>query len=217
MEIKYVGHSCFVIKTKGATVVTDPYQIEGVRLPKLSADIVTLSHNHSDHNNTAGIGGEPLVIDYPGEYEKQGVRIQGYLAYHDNKKGAERGENVIYKIMADGISLVHCGDLGHTLSTELLEKIGEVNVLLVPVGGVYTITAQEAASMVKDIEPTVVIPMHYNHPALPTKTFGELAPVEEFLKKIGQPDAPVEQSLVPGKEQMETATKVVVLTPYGFA
>ena len=167
MEIKYLGHASFLIKTKETKLVTDPFDPEmiGQKFPKVEAEIVTISHDHRDHNQEqlvlAPVGGEKLVINLPGEYEKKGVRIFGFASFHDDKKGFERGENILYKIEADGVSLLHCGDLGFVPEDSFLDLIGSVDVLLVPVGGVYTINADQAQQLVKKIEPSIVIPMHY--------------------------------------------------------
>jgi L-ascorbate metabolism protein UlaG (beta-lactamase superfamily) len=186
MDIKYLGHASFFIKTKNSRIVTDPFDTKiGLKFPKTEADIVTISHHHSDHNFMGQIIGDPLIIDWPGEFEKQNVRISGFASYHDAQKGAERGTNTLYKFEADGISVLHCGDMGVVPDDNLLAQIGEVNVLMVPVGGVYTIDAKDAVDVVKKIEPSLVIPMHYNRPELNQETFGQLTPVEEFLKKIG--------------------------------
>ena len=167
MEIKYLGHSSFLIKTKTAKIVTDPFDPEmvGLKFSKTEADIVTISHGHKDHNqfkNVSGINGvSPLMIDMPGEFEKMGIRIFGFQTFHDKTNGSERGENIMYKFESEGMSLLHCGDLGMIPEESFLETIGEVDVLLVPVGGFYTIDSDEAVSLVKKIEPSIVIPMHY--------------------------------------------------------
>lgn len=219
MDIKYLGHASFFIKTKTARVVTDPFDpaMVGIKFPKVEADIVTISHHHQDHDfikpfppPTSNLQA-PLIIDLPGEFEKAGVRITGYQSYHDKKRGTERGENILYKIEAEGISLLHCGDLGVIPEESFLDTIGEVDVLLVPVGGVYTIDADEATQLVKKIEPSIVIPMHYNHPKLNQKIFGQLAPVSEFLKKFGVENLTPIPRLTVKKEEMEVEMKVIVL------
>ncbi len=187
MQIKYLGHASFFIKTKTARVVTDPFdpKMVGLKFPKTEADIVTVSHQHQDHNFLGQIGDDPLVVDWPGEFEKNSVRIFGYQTYHDKQQGAQRGENILYKIEAEDISLLHCGDLGLVLSEETVDEIGEVDVLFVPVGGFYTIDASEAQEVVTKIEPSIVIPMHYGSPQLNQEVFKELSPLSEFLEKYG--------------------------------
>ncbi|MEK7109638.1 MAG: MBL fold metallo-hydrolase, partial [Patescibacteria group bacterium] len=204
-----LGHSSFLIKTKTAKIVTDPFDPEmvGLKFPKTEADVVTISHQHKDHNqfkNVSGINGvNPLIIDMPGEFEKMGVRIFGFQTFHDKTQGAERGENILYKFESEGISILHCGDLGVIPEESFLETIGEVDILMIPVGGIYTIDAEEAVSLVKKIEPSIVIPMHYGS--------GKLAPVSEFTKKFGLDNPVPLPKLVYKKEEIEQEMKVVVL------
>lgn len=212
MVIKYFGHSAFFIKSKEARIITDPYSAStGLSFPKTEADLVTISHSHQDHNSLQSVTGDPLIIDYPGEFEKKEVRVIGYKSYHDNKKGEERGENIVYKIEADDISVLHCGDLGTMPSDEFIDQIGEVDVLLVPVGGVYTIDAQEAIQLIKKIEPNLVIPMHYANPQLNEKVFSGLAPVEDFLKKLGKDSIAPEAQLTLKKDDLQGEMRVIVM------
>ena len=217
MEIKYLGHASFLIKTKTAKIVTDPFDsgMVGLKFSKTEADVVTVSHGHKDHNqvkNVSGINGaDPLIIDMPGEFEKMGVRIFGFQSFHDKTQGTERGENILYKFESEGISVLHCGDLGVVPEENFLELIGEVDILMVPTGGFYTIDSEEAFQLVKRVEPAIVIPMHYNDPKLNQKNFGQLAGVGEFTKKFGL-DHPVPQpKLVYKKEEIEQEMKVIVL------
>ena len=217
MEIKYLGHSSFLIKTRTAKVVTDPYDSEmiGLKFPKTEADIVTVSHQHGDHNqvkNVLGLNGAaPLVIDMPGEFEKMGVRIFGFQSYHDKTKGEERGENILYKIESEGISVLHCGDLGVIPEESFLDSIGDVDILMVPVGGFYTIDSDEAVQLVKKIEPAIVIPMHYQVEKMSPELAGKLSPVSEFTKKFGIENLTPLPKLVYKKEEIEQEMKVVVL------
>ncbi|MBI2641377.1 MBL fold metallo-hydrolase [Candidatus Roizmanbacteria bacterium] len=217
MDIKYLGHASFFLRSKDAKLVTDPFDPEmtGLKFPKVEADIVTVSHHHHDHDMISlvqdPLGSKPLVVDMPGEVEKLGMRIFGYQSYHDRKKGAERGENNLYKITDGEISVLHCGDLGVVLDNNFVDQIGDVDVLLVPVGGFFTMSADEAVELVKKIEPYIVIPMHYNHAKLNQKTFGELTSVDYFLKKIGsQATTPVPRLTVK-KGELGDETKVVVM------
>ena len=209
MDIKYLGHSSFLIKTKTARIVTDPFDPDmvGIKFPKTEADVVTISHNHKDHNQFKNVSGvnsvDPLIIDMPGEFEKMGVRIFGFQSFHDKTQGAERGENILYKFESEGISVLHCGDLGVIPEESFLETIGEVDILMIPVGGIYTIDAEEAVSLVKKIEPSIVIPMHYGS--------GKLAPVSEFTKKFGLDNPVPLPKLVYKKEEIEQEMKVIVL------
>src|SRR3989344_1368788 len=213
MDVKYLGHSAFFIKSREAKLVTDPFepQMVGLKFPKVEADIVTVSHQHKDHNQAQLVVGTPLIIDMPGEFEKKSIRILGFQTFHDKQKGAERGENIAYKIEGEGISLLHCGDLGLVWDDSFIDQIGEINVLLIPVGGFYTIDSNEAVELVKKIEPSIVIPMHYNHPKLNQQTFGKLSPVADFLKKLGVENAVPVVKLVVKKEELQEEMKVIVM------
>lgn len=186
MEITYIAHSCFKIKTKNQTIVIDPYdpQKTGYKLPKLSADILMISHDHFDHNFKENVTDVGLLVDGAGEYEKDDTYIYGIKTFHDDKKGTERGSNTIYLIEAEGFSLLHLGDLGHELEKETLENIPEVDVLFIPVGGKYTINAATAAKVISSIEPSFVIPMHYQTKQ-PTPLSKELALLDTFLDEMG--------------------------------
>ncbi len=217
MEIKYLGHSSFFIKTKTAKIVTDPFDpgMVGLKFPKTEADIVTISHGHKDHNqfkNVSGINGvSPLMIDIPGEFEKMGIRIFGFQTFHDKTNGSERGENIMYKFESEGMSLLHCGDLGMVPEESFLETIGEVDVLLVPVGGFYTIDSDEAVSLVKKIEPSIVIPMHYKTEKSSNVSESKLSGVSEFTKKFGLDNPVPVPKFVYKKEETEQEMKVIVL------
>lgn len=217
MDIKYLGHSSFHIKFKDTRVVTDPYDNSiGIKFPKVEADVVTVSHHHQDHDKVKAVEGNPLIIDMPGEFEKLGVRIFGYLGFHDKEKGAKRGENILYKIEAEGISILHCGDLGVVLDDAFIDQIGDVDILLVPVGGFYTIDSSEALELVKKIEPSIVIPMHYNQSKLNQKVFGSLTGVEDFLAKKGiSSQAPVPKLSLKKENLVDEETKVVVMEVTG--
>lgn len=214
MDIKYLGHSSFYLKGKTGAVITDPYDssMVGLKFPKdLEASIVTVSHGHEDHNQANLVAGAPLVINIPGEYEKNGIRITGFGVYHDADMGAKRGKNNLYKIDIDEISILHCGDLGHTFSEDLVDEIGAVDILLIPVGGLYTIDADQAAKVIHELEPSIVIPMHYNSPALNQKVFGQLAAVSDFLKKMDIVAPEPVKKLSLKKEDIGEEMKVVVM------
>ncbi|MBI3577228.1 MBL fold metallo-hydrolase [Candidatus Gottesmanbacteria bacterium] len=215
MDITYLGHSSFKLRSKTVTVVTDPYDshMVGLTFPKhTTADIVTVSHEHGDHNVISAIEGVPKVVAGPGEYEIAGVGIVGLGVYHDAEKGAVRGRNTIYRIELDGLSIVHVGDLGHALSAEEVESLDGVDILLVPVGGFYTIDAEGAAALVHEIEPRIVIPMHYNRPELDQKGFGSLTPVSTFLKEMGKEDVVPQSKLAITKDKLPEELQVVVLS-----
>jgi L-ascorbate metabolism protein UlaG (beta-lactamase superfamily) len=175
MQIKYYGHSCFVLVSKdGTSVLTDPYTKVGYELPAgLTADIVTTSHSHFDHNYINAISYKKL-IDKSGA---QAENIFGIECYHDPKQGSLRGKNIIYKITLDGIVFCHLGDIGEEISSQLIEKIGQVDVLFVPIGGTYTIDARQAKEYVDRINPKTVIPMHYK----PSDGTLDIASAGEFL------------------------------------
>lgn len=188
MKIQSLGHSSFLVKGKNGSVVFDPFEPKsvGLKFPKVEADVVTVSHNHADHNNSAAVGGETKIIfDFPGEYEHKGIRVFGYQTYHDAKNGEERGENIVFKILLDGITITHLGDLGHLPGEDLVEALKDTDILMVPVGGFYTIGPKEAVKLVEMIKPEIIIPMHYNDPRLDQTVFKEVVPVREFLSLMG--------------------------------
>jgi len=157
----------------------------GIKFPPIDADIVTVSHQHKDHNNTPLVKGVTKVIEGPGEYEIKDISIMGFSTFHDKKEGEERGPNVIYVYEAEGLRLAHLGDIGHKLSEDLIEELGEIHILMIPVGGAVSLNAEEATEVVCSIEPNIIIPMHYQEAGLNPEAFAKLAPVEEFLKEVG--------------------------------
>lgn len=186
MLITWLGHSCFKLQdktgTEGITVVTDPFDKKvGLKVPNFEADIVTVSHDHYDHNNVSSLRGNPFVINCAGEYDVKGISVDGIESYHDEKEGAEQGDNVIYRINIDNISVVHLGDLGHVLDSKNLGKIEGADILLIPVGGKYTIDAKQAVEVISRIEPRMVIPMHYKTPGSKVDVDG----VDKFVKELG--------------------------------
>ena len=208
MDISWLGHSCFRIKSSNAVVITDPYSPSlGYSLGKPTARIVTVSHQHSGHSYVQGIGGEPRLVIRPGEYEISGVLIIGIATFHDADRGRERGENTVYLMEVDEISVCHLGDLGHTLTAEQVEEIGNVDVLLLPVGGVSTINAPIAAEVVRQLEPKVVVPMHYQTSALSW----ELEPVGKFLKEMGVKDVEPQPKLSLTRSSLPISTQVFLL------
>ena len=164
MIIEYLGHSCFKLtESTGTCVVCDPYSEEtvGYTMPKVTADAVTVSHHHDDHDFIANVGGNPVIIDKESSFDLPGVEINSVKSFHDGNRGKKRGENVIFKFRMDGIDICHLGDLGEACSLDLIETILPVNVLLIPVGGNYTIDAEMAKEYVDRIMPEIVIPMHF--------------------------------------------------------
>ncbi len=218
MEIKYLGHSSFKLKGKTMSVVTDPFdsKMVGLPYPKLAADIVTVSHQHNDHNDLSKVGGtpgriEPFVIRRPGEYEVGGVGIIGIKSWHDDKEGAERGENIIFTLQIDGVIICHLGDLGVPLSEKQVELIGDIDVLLIPVGGKFTIGPSQAAAVIEELSPSIVVPMHYKAAGM-SGEFAQLITVDEFLEKAGYGGAKREEKLVVTKATLPEEMEVVVLS-----
>ncbi len=214
MDIIYLGHSSFKLRGKHTTVVTDPFMSSMVGLPfpkHTAADIVTVSHDHEDHNAVGVVEGNPFVVRGPGEYEMKGVSIVGIGVFHDDSGGTKRGKNTIYRIELDGLSVVHLGDLGHEITSVQVDTLDGVDILLVPVGGVYTIDAAMAAKVVGEIEPTIVIPMHYSRPGLDQKVFASLGGVDAFLKEMGKADVTPSPKFSVTKDKMPEEMQVVVL------
>lgn len=217
MNISWKGQSCFQIiaspkKNGQVNIVIDPFSEEtGLKLPKMEADILLVTHGHEDHNNAKAVSGSPFLISGPGEYEIKDVFIQGIPAFHDNEQGKERGETTIYAIETEDIRLCHLGDLGQAeLTSEQLEKIGSVDILMAPVGGVYTIDGKEAVKIISQIEPKITIPMHYHLPKLKYKIEG----LDKFLKQLGLKSVQPESKLsIKKKDLSEEEAKIVVLTP----
>lgn len=212
MIITYLGRSCFKLQDKlgadGVTLVTDPFDKSvGLKVPNFEADIVTVSHDHVDHNNAGALRGNPFVIDGPGEYEIKGVMIQGVETFHDDKSGAERGANIAYRIEIDDVVVAHLGDLGHALTDEQLEQLGNIDILLIPVGGKHTIDAKKAAEVISQIEPRVVIPMHYRT----SDSGADLDGTEKFLKEIGTQPRSEEKLKISKKDLPQEGMDVVVL------
>ena len=208
VEITWLGHSCFRIKGSQAVIITDPCLPDlGYSLGKQTARIVTVSHQHPAHNYLQGIDGEYKVVKGPGEYEISGVLIIGIAAFHDDDGGSKWGKNTVYLMEVDGISVCHLGDLGHLLTTEQVEEIGNVDVLMLPVGGVHTIGAVMAAEVIRQLEPEAVIPMHYQTPALKR----ELEPVDKFLKEMGMEKIEPRPKLSITKSSLPTSTEIFLL------
>lgn len=185
MNITYLGHSSFRIKSGSTIIVTDPYSFStGLHFPKQEAAIVTISHKHEDHSYKEGIKNEDcFFVEGPGEYEIKDIMITGIKTFHDNSNGSENGENVIYIFESEGIKVCHLGDLGHVLDVSKIKELENIDVLFVPVGGVFTIDAAKAREVVKKIDPSFVIPMHYKVEGM-SEVFKDLASVDEFVNEI---------------------------------
>lgn len=217
MNIVWHGQSCFQIsstqgKNNHISIVIDPFDKNtGLRVPKLQADIVLVTHDHFDHNNVKAVSGPPLVIKGPGEYDVKGVFIQGIPGFHDNSQGAERGEITMYTIEIEEMRLCHLGDLGQKeLSSEQLDKLGNIDILMIPVGGIYTIDAGEAAKIISQIEPKIIIPMHYQIPKLKIK----LDKVDKFLKALNIKKSEALAKLsIKKKDILSEGAKLIILEP----
>lgn len=165
-EIAMAGAFLFLLEeSTGTAIITDPYdkKLTGFEMPGLRADVVTCSHNHADHNYVIGVKGSPKIINRPGLFEFAGVKITSIPSYHDNQSGKLRGANLVFKFRIDGIDICHMGDIGQDITPELADALMPVNILLIPVGGNYTIDAEQA-DYVTTLMPDVVIPMHFKTP-----------------------------------------------------
>jgi L-ascorbate metabolism protein UlaG (beta-lactamase superfamily) len=221
MEISWLGHSCFMLRGKNVTLITDPYspqpehpqgEMQKVREGKINAPIVTISHNHPGHNFVEGIkgmSGNLRVVRGPGEYEISDVLITGVPSYHDAKRGAERGRNTIYIIHMDDLVICHLGDLGHILQEEQLEEVADADILLIPISGSNTLSAAQAAEVISQVEPHVVIPMHYR----PSTGTGEGPdPLDKFCREMGIEAVNVQPKLTILRSSLPVETQVVILS-----
>ena len=207
MEISWLGHSCFQLRGKNVTLITDPFapQLEH-SLGKISAPIVTISHNHPGHNYVDSISGDPRIVRGPGEYEISDVLITGVASYHDDKHGQELGRNTIYIIHMDDLVVCHLGDLGHVLQEEQLEEAADADILLVPIGGQHTINAAQAAEVISQVEPHIVIPMHYRPP-----TGDAPNPLDKFCREMGIEAINPQPKLSMTRGALPAETQVVIL------
>ncbi|MBI3305062.1 MBL fold metallo-hydrolase [Candidatus Parcubacteria bacterium] len=210
MIITWYGQSCFRLQGTSVVLVIDPFSKDiGLTPQRGRADVVLVSHHHSDHDNVRTIEGEPIVADGPGEYEAKGVAVRGILADHDEAGGTLRGKVTIYTIELENIRFCHLADLGQKkLTQEQIGQIGEVDVLFVPVGGTYTIGPVEAAEVVSHIEPRVVIPMHYRVPGLTLP----LEPAARFFKEMGVTPEVMSRFVAKRKDLPTAETRVIELT-----
>ena len=210
MVITWYGQSCFKLQAGDLVGVIDPYVKEiGLTPPRFKADFVLVTHGHSDHNNVDSLPENPFLVSGPGEYEIKGVQIRGIETYHDKQNGKERGLNTIYIIEMEGIKLCHLGDFGQGKPRdETVEQIGDVDILMIPIGGKFTIDAEEAAEVISQIDPRIVIPMHYKISGLKVA----LDTVDIFLKEMGMKNAEAEEKLVIKKKDLpEEGLRIVVL------
>lgn len=208
MEITWLGHSCFRIRGREATIVTDPFdKTLGYPVKKPTATIVTVSHEHPQHSFVQGVSGTPRVISRPGEYEVASVFITGVATHHDSERGAVLGKNTAYVMQIEDVGICHLGDLGHVPTAEQIEQMSSVDILMVPVGGGPTIGPAAAAETISLIQPKLVIPMHYKTEAV-KKDLGSL---EAFLKEMGVREVVSRPKLSVGKSSLHGETGVLVL------
>lgn len=216
MEISWLGHACFQLRGKNVTLITDPFspqladlpQGEPRRLGKVNASIVTISHDHPGHNYAAAVGGKPYIVRGPGEYEISDVLIIGVPSYHDNKRGQERGRNTIYVIHMDDLVICHLGDLGHTLQEEQLEEVADADILLIPIGGQSTLNVALAAEVISQVEPRIIIPMHYMAGATAN-------PLDKFYREMGVEVMNTQPKLTVTRNNLPAETQVVILSQHG--
>jgi len=200
MVITWLGQACFRIQSGDLTLVIDPFSKDiGLTPPRFRADVIMVTHAHYDHSNAESLTGEPFLIAGPGEYETKGVSIRGIETYHDASKGKERGMNTIYRIEVEDINILHMGDFGESeMRAETLEEVGDVDILMIPVGGKYTIDSDGAAKIVNQIEPKLTIPMHYKIPGLKIQLDG----VDSFLKEMGASKTEAQEKLTVKKKEL---------------
>lgn len=208
-EIVWLGHACFRLKSRDATIITDPYDKSlGLGNPGQKADIVTISHAHPHHNAVSAVKGDPMVMNGPGEFEVRGVFITGVWSFADNQDGKERGRNTIFLFRVDDLVVCHLGSLGHTLSSQQLDALGDVQVLLVPVGGSNaSLTASKASEVISQIEPKIVIPMHYSI----GRESLEMDSLDKFTKEMGLKDVVAQDKFSMKASELGESTQVVVL------
>ncbi len=213
MKLKWLGHSCFLITSEtGLRIITDPYpQGSGLNYSPINeaADIVTVSHDHFDHNNISAVSGKPEVITGNGVKNVKGIQFTGIATHHDESQGKERGTNMIFSFSVDGIKLCHLGDLGHRLSKEQIAEIGALDILFIPIGGVFTIDAKMASTVSDDLKPKVVIPMHCKTHKCdwPLNTIEDFLAGKKNVKKLNSSETEFKAGKLP------EATEIMVLQP----
>lgn len=213
MKIRWMGHACFLITSRdGVRIIIDPYVVGGgVEYSPIreSADVVLVSHDHDDHNNVSAVQGNPEVVRGSGRKTGRGVQFNGIATYHDTSGGKQRGTNTVFCFVLDDIKLCHLGDLGHVLSPEQVDKIGPVDVLLVPVGGMFTIDASLASQVCGQLKPGVVIPMHFKTPdcVYPIAGVDDFLKGKEGVRRTGSSEVELEG------EKLALGTEIVLLEP----
>jgi L-ascorbate metabolism protein UlaG (beta-lactamase superfamily) len=213
MKVKWLGHASFmIISEAGLKIITDPYpQGSGLSYAPVdeAADIVTMSHDHFDHNNISSVPGKPQAITGNGLKTVKGVQFRGIDTYHDGSQGKERGANTAFCFSVDGIKLCHLGDLGHRLNQEQIAEIGEVDILLIPIGGVFTIDSKMADTVIDDIKPKIVMPMHYKTAKCdwPLNTIEDFVANKKNVRKLNSSEIEFKAGKLP------EVTEILVLQP----
>lgn len=212
MKIKWLGHSCFKMASKeGIRVVTDPFDDNlGYKIPSVEADIVTVSHGHYDHNFVDCINGDYEVVNKVGNFSIKNIAITGVHTFHDKEEGAKNGDNIVYTFDIDGIKVCHLGDLGHKLAPSQIAMIGDVDVLMIPVGGTYTLDAEEAVEVIAQLNPSITIPMHYKTPVLTIN----IDKVDKFLEAVGEYEEINKQVIEIKKEELKKGKNKVIVMKY---
>lgn len=208
--VRWFGHSCFKITAaSGTSIVTDPFEEAdvGYPTPRVKADIVMVSHDHYDHNKVDVLVGRPEVVRGPDNHTVLGMYFYGIRSYHDDDKGSKRGSNVVFTFNVDGLQICHMGDLGHSLSDEQMMDIGAVDILMIPVGGYFTIDAQQASEIVSQLNPLITIPMHYKTPLIDFL----ISPVDAFLEGKDNVVHHDSNTLVVDRDSMPKSPYIVVL------
>ncbi len=213
MKVKWLGHACFLISSRGGLrVITDPYAVGGgidYSPIKETADVVVVSHDHGDHNNISAVQGKPEVVRGSGTKTAKGIRLRGVATSHDASQGQQRGSNTVFCFTIDGLNLCHLGDLGHVLSPRQVTEIGAVDILFVPVGGFFTMDATVANQVCDQLKPRVAIPMHFKTP----KCAYPIAGVDDFLKGKEGVRKLVGSEVEFEREDLPTNAEIVLLQP----
>ncbi len=216
MKIKWYGHASFLITSdSGTRIITDPYEPGaydgGIAYKPIedSADVVTVSHDHADHNYVQGIQGSPVVVKGPGTHGAAGLSFRGVATYHDPSEGKERGENTMFVFTVDGVTVCHAGDLGHVLTPDQVRELGAIDVLLLPIGGVFTLGPQEATEVADLLKPKILIPMHFKTPGCGFP----IASVDEFLEGKTSVERVDGSEITVARDRLPSPVHIVVLEP----
>ncbi len=213
MKVKYYGHAAFLITSnEGTRIITDPYKpgaFDAMSYRKIpdEADVVVVSHDHDDHNNSGELPGNPEEVRTAGKRSVHGIEFNGIATFHDTSSGKERGENIIFSFAVDGITICHLGDLGHVLSQNEVRAIGDVDLLLIPVGGFYTIDSEAASEVARQLNPSVIIPMHFKT----GKCEFPITPVEEFTEGKARVKVMHSSEISFEKGELPKETEIIVL------